>query len=96
MSDKRLFKSSVDFTRDVVQIELLVIDGQYFVRNYDRIVVNGKFKKAKRKWVKLGITDLEFKRMCKGYRGDKVYKIQYENRFLYASKVNPMIGETLL
>ena len=96
MSEKRLFKSDEDFTRDVVQIEILAMDGQYFVRNYDRIVVNGKFKKAKRKWVKLDITDLEFKRMSKAYRGDKVYKIQYEKRFLYASKVNPMIGETLL
>ena len=96
MSEKRLFKSGEDFTRDVVQIEILEIGGQYFVRNYDRITVNGKFKKAKRKWVKLGITDLDFKRMCKAYRGDRVYKIQYENRFLYASKVNPMIGETLL
>lgn len=96
MSEKRLFKSSVDFTRDVAQIEILAIDGLYFARNYDRITVNGKYKKAKRGWIKLGITDLEFKRMCKGYRGDRVYKIQYENQFLYASKVNPMIGETLL
>ena len=96
MSDKRLFKSSEDFTRDVVQIEILAMDGLYFVRNYDRITVNGKYKKAKRKWVKLDITDSEFKRMSKAYRGDRVYKIQYENRFLYASKVNPMIGETLL
>lgn len=96
MSEKRLFRSSEDFTRDVVQIEILVMDGNYFVRNYDRIVVNGKFKKAKRGWVKLDITDLDFKKMCKAYRGDKVYKIQYENRFLYSMKVNPMIGETLL
>ena len=96
MSDKRLFKSSEDFTRDVVQIEILAIRGHYFIRNYDRIVVNGKFKKAKRGWVKLDITDLEFKKMCKAYRGDKVYKIQYENMFLYSCKVNPMIGETLL
>ena len=51
---------------------------------------------AKRGWVKLGITDLEFKKMCKAYRGDKVYKIQYDKRFLYSCKVNPMIGETLL
>ena len=96
MSEKRLFRSSEDFTRDVVQIEILAMDGNYYVRNYDRITVNGKFKKAKRKWVKLGITDLEFNKMCKAYRGDKVYKIQYDKRFLYACKVNPMIGETLL
>lgn len=96
MSDKRLFKSSEDFTRDVVQVEILTIDGHYFVRNYDRIVVNGKFKKAKRGWVKLGITDLEFNKMCCAYRGDKVYKIQYDKRFLYSCKVNQMIGETLL
>lgn len=96
MSEKRLFKSSVDFTRDVAQVEMLVMGGHYFVRNYDRIIVNGKFTRAKRGWMKLAITDLEFKRMCKAYRGDKVYKIQYENRTLYACKVNPMIGETLL
>lgn len=96
MSDKRLFKSSEDFTRDVVQIEILVISGHYFVRNYDRITVNGKFKKAKRGWVKLGITDLEFNKMCCAFRNGKPYKIQYENRFLYSMKVNPMIGETLL
>ena len=48
MSEKRLFRSSEDFTRDVVQVEILAIGGHYFVRNYDRIVVNWKFKKAKR------------------------------------------------
>lgn len=96
MSEKRLFRSSEDFTRDVVQIEILVMCGHYFMRNYDRIVVNGKFKKAKRGWRKLDITDLEFNKICKAYRGDKVYKIQYDKRFLYACKVNPMIGETLL
>ena len=96
MSDKRLFKSSEDFTRDVVQIEILVMDGQYFIRNYDRITVNGKFKKAKRGWTKLDITDLEFKKLCCAFRNDKLYKIQFQKRFLYACPVNPMIGETLL
>ena len=96
MSDKRLFKSSVDFTRDVVQIEILVMGGHYFVRNYDRIVVNGKFKKAKRGWVKLDITDLEFNKMCCAFRNGKPYKIQFDKRFLYSMKVNPMIGETLI
>ena len=96
MSEKRLFRSSEDFTRDVVQIEILAMDGNYYVRNYDRITVNGKFKKAKRKWVKLGITDLEFKKMCCAFRNGKPYKIQFDKRFLYSMKVNPMIGETLI
>lgn len=81
MSEKRLFKSSEDFTRDVVQIEILAIGGHYFVRNYDRIVVNGKFKKAKRGWVKLEITDLEFNKMCCAFRNGKPYKIQFDKRF---------------
>lgn len=96
MSEKRLFRSGEDFTKSVVQVELLIIDGNYFIRDFNRIVVNGKFKKAKRKWVKLDITDLEFNGMCKAYRGDKPYKIYFDKRFLYSSKVNPMIGETLL
>lgn len=96
MSEKRLFRSSVDISRDVVQVEILVMGEHYFVRNYYRIVVNGKFKKAKRGWVKLDITDLEFNKMCCAFRNGKPYKIQYENRFLYSMKVNPMIGETLL
>ena len=96
MSEKRLFRSSVDISRDVAQVEILVIGGHYFVRNYDRIVVNGKFKKAKRGWRKLDITDLEFKRMCCAFRDGKPYKIRFDKRFLYSMKVNPMIGETLL
>lgn len=96
MSEKRLFRSHEDFTKGVVQVELLIMGNNYFVRNYDRIVVNGKFKKAKRGWTKLDITDLEFKRMCKAYRNGKPYKIQFDKRFLYSMKVNPMIGETLV
>lgn len=45
---KKLFKSIEDYTKQVVQIEILQIDDKLYMREWTKIMVQGKARKAKR------------------------------------------------
>lgn len=88
----RLFRSSEDFTRDIVQIEILHRDGVYYKREFRRMCSCGKYFKAKGAWALTGWDDERFKKFVSAYRNDKVYKIYFDKRFLYSAKITKEIG----
>lgn len=91
MAQKRLFRSSKDFTSEIVQLEILEMENSdVYIREFKRINVNGKFKMAKKGWVKLNKTISE---MAAAHRASGlVYKIQYNKRFLYSAPITKFIG----
>ena len=58
---KRLFKSTEDYTKPVVQIEILQIDDKLYQRNWTKIMVQGKARKAKRGWKLMDIKPSQLK-----------------------------------
>ena len=58
---KRLFKSTEDYTKPVVQIEILHIDDKLYQRNWTKIMVQGKARKAKRGWKLMDIKPSQLK-----------------------------------
>lgn len=87
---KRLFKSTEDYTKPLVQIEILQIDDKLYQRNWTKIMVQGKARKAKRGWKLMDIKPSQLK--AAGHRNGKLYKITYDGRFLYAAPVTQHVG----
>ena len=58
---KRLFKSTEDYTKPVVQIEILQIEDKLYQRNWTKIMVQGKARKAKRGWKLMDIKPSQLK-----------------------------------
>ncbi len=87
---KRLFKSTEDYTKPVVQIEILQIDDKLYQRNWTKIMVQGKARKTKSGWKLVDIKPSQLK--AAGYSNGKLYKIKYAGRFLYSAPVTQNIG----
>ena len=87
---KRLFKSIEDYTKPVVQIEILQIDDKLFIREWTKIMIQGKARKAKRGWKLMKINPSQLK--AAGYRNNKLFKIVHEGRFLYSAPVTQHVG----
>ena len=88
----KLYRSSEDFTNELVQLEILQNDQGIFRRDFRRIVVNGHFKKAKMGWVRMNMTPEQFKKCVAAQRNGKPYKLYFEKRFLCSAPCNPNIG----
>lgn len=87
---KRLFKSTEDYTNQVVQIELLQIGDKLYQRNWAKIMVQGKARKTKSGWKLVDMNPSQLK--AAGYSNGKLYKIKYDGRFLYSAPVTQNIG----
>ena len=87
---KQLFKSTEDYTNQVVQIELLQIGDKLYQRNWAKIMVQGKARKAKSGWKLVDMNPSQLK--AAGYSNGKLYKIKYAGRFLYLAPVTQNIG----
>ena len=83
---KRLFKSQEDFTKQIVQVEYLETEQGNFKREWRKIIVQGKTRKAKGGWCEAG----GYKAV--GHRNERAFKIFFEGRFLYSVPVTKHIG----
>ena len=87
---KQLFKSTEDYTNQVVQIELLQIGDKLYQRNWTKIMVQGKARKTKSGWKLVDMHPSQLK--AAGYSNGKLYKIKYDGRFLYLAPVTQNTG----
>lgn len=88
----RLFSTGEDFTKDIVQVQLLIRDDGVFKRQFVKGLAAGKMIKIKKKWEKLQISEKELMKKACGFRKENAYKLHFEGRFFYAAKVKPSMG----
>lgn len=86
---KRHFKSSEDFTKPVVQIEIIELDGTVYIREWRKMSQSGKTFKVKKAWQILNKT---LDDMCAARRNGIVYKLIHEKRFLYSVQLKSNVG----
>lgn len=89
---RRFFKSAEDYTRELVQVELLEIGGVVYRREWRRATVKGKLTKFKSGWVEL--TD-KVDDLCTGVRNGLPYRLRYKQHELYSAPLNPNLGPKL-
>lgn len=88
----RLFRSTEDYTKDIIQIEILVRDDGIFRRSFKKNESQGKVFKCKTKWEKLNINEKKLYQKACGFRDGKPYKLQIDGRFLFSAPVKPSMG----
>lgn len=89
---KRFFKSSEDFTRQIVMVELLEIDGVVYKREWRRMTIAGKLRKVKSAWFQ--IPD-KIVNLSTGNRNGHPYRLRFDKRELYSAPLHSNLGPRL-